>query len=557
MSAPRAWTWRVVAIGLVAGALLRAAADDSPGVASPADLALVRADEARRIAVLERAARSVVCIFADNRRTGGGSGVIFDERGYGLTNFHVVAEFIDSRRGVGGLNDGNLYPLTVIGLDPGGDIALFKLDGKPRFDAAPLGDSDALIVGQWAAAVGNPFILAEDYTPTVTLGVVSGLHRYQEGQGNALEYADCIQVSSSINPGNSGGPLFDLAGQVIGINGRASFEERGRVNVGLGYAVSINQVKRFLPSLRAGRLCAHGTLGATVALANQRLIFDAVQDSAPASDAGIQVGDTLLSVNGRVMRTPNDFNNLLATLPENWPVRLAVQREEQPFEVVARLERLPIRRAPPFILDLKRNHAELRLVLNDARLALLGTADRVRSVQWTGSLQSFDVAGPREIDVVSSSDGRVVVQQSDSGELLYERSAGSDSTAGVPAAATAALWREWHLLSAALLFPPELTVGWEFVGGDELDNQVVAVIERRLDAHGRIRWYFDAESGALREVNIDDPAAGNSLWRPDPPADGARPFVRTWVRYGPDGAAALVIDAADIELEPAATGAGS
>ena len=97
---------------------------------------------------------------------------------------------------------------------------MFKLEGKQRFDYAALGDSNTLRVGQPVAAMGNPFVLAEDNQPTITLGIISGLHRYQEGQGNLLEYADCIQVSTSINPGNSGGPLFDLEGCVIGINGR-------------------------------------------------------------------------------------------------------------------------------------------------------------------------------------------------------------------------------------------------------------------------------------------------------------------------------------------------
>ena len=223
---------------------------DPSDAASPQDLAAVRADEAQRVEVFARAAKAVVCIFADHQRGGGGSGVVIDPEGYGLTNYHVVQPFIESRRGYGGLSDGCLYPLKVLGIDPGGDIAMFKLEGKQRFDYAALGDSNTLRVGQPVAAMGNPFVLAEDNQPTITLGIISGLHRYQEGQGNLLEYADCIQVSTSINPGNSGGPLFDLEGRVIGVNGRASFhdeEDRYRVNVGLGYAVSINQVRRFMP----------------------------------------------------------------------------------------------------------------------------------------------------------------------------------------------------------------------------------------------------------------------------------------------------------------------
>jgi S1-C subfamily serine protease len=131
--------------------------------------------------------------------------------------------------GWAGLADGRLYRWDLIGTDPGGDVAIIKLRGKKQFPVAPLGDSEKVRVGDWAMAMGNPFVLAEDFRPTVTLGIVSGIHRFQEGSGlNQLVYGNCIQVDSSINPGNSGGPLFSLKGEVIGINGRGSFEERGR-----------------------------------------------------------------------------------------------------------------------------------------------------------------------------------------------------------------------------------------------------------------------------------------------------------------------------------------
>ena len=87
-------------------------------------------------------------------------------------------------------------------------------------------------------AMGNPFLLATDFTPTVTFGLVSGVHRYQYPEGKGLlEYTDCIQIDTSINPGNSGGPLFNMNGELIGINGRGSFDKRGRVNSGVGYAI--------------------------------------------------------------------------------------------------------------------------------------------------------------------------------------------------------------------------------------------------------------------------------------------------------------------------------
>src|SRR2546421_11470939 len=166
-----------------------------------------------------------------------------------------------------GLPDGVLYDAVLVGLDKVGDVALIKLLPKKAgqdFPVAPLGDSDLVKEGDWSLAMGNPFLLATDFTPTVTFGLVSGVHRYQYPAGTLLEYTDCIQIDTSINPGNSGGPLFNMNGELIGINGRGSFEKRGRVNSGVGYAISINQIKNFLPQLRAGVDTDHASLGAIV-----------------------------------------------------------------------------------------------------------------------------------------------------------------------------------------------------------------------------------------------------------------------------------------------------
>ena len=208
------------------------------------ELEAVRTAESARIAAIDKVYGSVVAIYGNNR-AGGGSGVLFDPRGYALTNFHVVAGA--GPEGWAGLADGKLYRWDLVGMDPGGDLAIIRLKGKDRFPFSAIGDSNKVRVGQWAMAMGNPFVLAEDQKPTVTLGIVSGIQRYQFGAGgNTLVYGNCIQVDSSINPGNSGGPLFNMHGEVIGINGRGSFEERGRVNVGVGYAISSEQCKNFL-----------------------------------------------------------------------------------------------------------------------------------------------------------------------------------------------------------------------------------------------------------------------------------------------------------------------
>ncbi|MGB9625807.1 MAG: S1C family serine protease, partial [Phycisphaerae bacterium] len=317
---------------LIATALtLCASASAATGLAPPerrADpQAAVLADEQARMDIVARLAPAVVCLL-DEDRSGGGSGVVISPAGYGLTNFHVVAGMLKTRRGLGGLPDGRTYELKVLGIDPTGDLAMFRLSGKDRFDFVELGDSDTLRTGDWVLAMGNPFLLAEDFKPTVTLGIVSGLHRYQWGaDGNQLVYTDCIQVDASINPGNSGGPLFDLHGRLIGINGRAAFEERGRVNVGLAFAISINQIKRFLPALQAGRLVEHASLGATVADAGyHNVVFDRVLEDSPAARSGIRQGDRLHAFAGRSIHSANQFANILGTLPAGWTVDIETSR---------------------------------------------------------------------------------------------------------------------------------------------------------------------------------------------------------------------------------------
>lgn len=493
-------------------------------LAAPEDLSAVRAavleSENRRIAALEHATRSVVCIFDDAERTNGGSGVLIDSAGYGLTNFHVVASMLESREGVGGLSDGRLYRLRVLGIDPGGDLAMFKLEGRDEWPAAELGDSDALNVGQWAAAIGNPFLLAEDYRPTITLGIISGLHRYQVGQGNLLEYADCIQVSTSINPGNSGGPLFDLTPRVIGINGRASFEERGRVNVGLGYAITINQAKRFIPGLRAGQLCLHGTLGATVRELDRRLIVNAIQAFSAAERAGLELEDELIAVNGQAVRTANEFNNVIAILPASWPVRISFRRAGVEQRVETRLDPLPSQLRSAYLTDLEHNHAELRIIFQkfaahrdaqgreDAQNAGDGAAaDDVRPqdgkperIRWRAALDGQPLTGQIVLDPPTLEvDGATV-------PLADTRIAESPEPRDVA--------REWALLALPLLSEPRIVVGWEFIGGDEVAERIVNVVEHRTPTL-RARWKFDTLTGAPLEAALGPPEDPERIrWTP-------------------------------------------
>lgn len=507
-----------------AGLLLLPTASATASDEADTALAAVRAAEASRVEVFARAARAVVSVFSDDQGGGGGSGVLIDPRGYGLTNFHVVQPFVQTRRGFGGLSDGKLYPLKVLGIDPGGDIAMFKLEVRESFDYAPLGDSDTLRVGQWVAAMGNPFLLAEDFSPTVTLGVVSGLHRYQRGQGNLLEYADCIQVSTSINPGNSGGPLFDLQGRVIGINGRASFEERGRVNVGLGFAVSINQIKRFIPGLRAGRLLKHGTLGATVRAAGGDLIVSAIQAFSPAEQAGVQLGDELLEIGGRPVRTSNDYNNVLAIMPADWPVTLHLRRDGRPVEVTARLERLALRVPLVYVPDLEHNHGELAKILDrHAQRTRMRISRPASQVTFKGRITSDEgQAGEAFTVVVDTGIGEVRV---------------ADAQANADVTLDSALQDEWRQLALPLLAAPQIDLSWELLAGDEVRGRIANVIERRFDTERRIRWKFDWQTDELLQVTIGSGEEPETVaWSPGTPQQlGEFHWPRTWKRRSQTG----------------------
>jgi serine protease Do len=300
------------------------------------DAALLDA-EARRIAVMDKAKDCVLAIFPASGQ-GGGSGVVISPDGYALTNFHVALPC--GRAMQCGMADGKVYDAALVGLDPTGDVALIKLFGRDDFHSAELGDSDKTRVGDWVFAMGNPFLLAVDFQPTVTYGIISAVHRYQKpaDKRDMLEYTDCLQTDASINPGNSGGPLFDAEGRLIGINGRASFEKRGRVNVGAAYAISINQIKNFLGSLRGGGIADHATLGAEVASdEGGRPVVTEIFETCDAYRRGLRRDDEIVAFAGRSIATANQFKNVLGIVPKGWRVPLSYRRKGKQYDVAVRL----------------------------------------------------------------------------------------------------------------------------------------------------------------------------------------------------------------------------
>jgi S1-C subfamily serine protease len=315
----------------LAMALFLASTSPAPAAPSPAVLDA----EAQRIAVIGKAKDCVLAVFAANGQ-GGGSGVVVTPDGYALSNFHVVLPCGKALQC--GMADGKVYDAVIVAIDPTGDVGLVKLLGRDDFPCAELADSDRLRVGDWVFVMGNPFLLAADLQPTISYGIVSGVHRYQYPAGTLLEYADCIQTDASINPGNSGGPLFDAQGRLVGINGRASFEKRGRVNVGVGYAISINQIKNFLGTLRSGRIVDHATLGARVdADAEGHVVVTEILDSSDAFRRGLRYDDEIVSFGGRPVSTPNEFKNVLGTFPKGWRVPLSYRRGGKRYDILVRL----------------------------------------------------------------------------------------------------------------------------------------------------------------------------------------------------------------------------
>ena len=297
----------------------------------------VRRAEADRIAAISGAIPAAICVFSPDNDEGAGSGVVISPDGFALSNFHVTSPCGDYMRC--GMADGRLYDAVIVGIDPTGDVALLQLLGRNDFPVAPLGDSDRVRPGESCFALGNPFALATDFQPTVTSGIISGVNRYQEPADTLIEYTDCLQTDASINPGNSGGPLFNARGELIGINGRCSFEKRGRVNVGVAYAISINQIKNFLGYLHSGRIVDHATAGFTVgSSADQQTLVTNILRSSDAYRRGISIGDEVIAFAGRSIGSANEFKNVLGTLPRGWRVPLIVLRNGNPVSTFVRLE---------------------------------------------------------------------------------------------------------------------------------------------------------------------------------------------------------------------------
>jgi serine protease Do len=259
----------------------------------------------------------------ENRQTHGmGSGVIISPDGYILTNNHVVE---GAKEVVVTVGDKEEYKAQVVGRDPKTDLAVLKIKPKENLPVAGLGDSDRINVGDWVLAIGNPFGLSH----TVTSGIVSAKGRVI----GAGPYDNFIQTDASINPGNSGGPLFNIKGEVIGIN--TAIIPYGQ---GIGFAIPVNTAKPLIPQLVAKGEVTRGYLGVNIqpltpelakALklkeSKGTLVSDVIPES-PAAKAGIQRGDVIVSFNDKTVEDARALSAIVAETPVGQEVPVTILR---------------------------------------------------------------------------------------------------------------------------------------------------------------------------------------------------------------------------------------
>jgi serine protease Do len=279
-----------------------------------------------------------------------GSGVIINDKGYIITNGHVVQSGkVSAQRIRAVLTDGRSLECALVGYDDMSDLAVLRIEGQ-NFPVAPLGRSSEVLVGEWAIAIGNPLGLAiDDAKPAVTVGVVSAVGRdfsRRESDSQAV-YRDMIQTDASINPGNSGGPLVNALGEVIGINTFIISEGGG--SEGIGFAIPIDRVVRVVDELIQFGQLRRGWTGLTVIditafLAEELNIQDRkgvlvyeIDKESPADRANIHVMDVIRRINGEPIMNRSDAREALYGSLVGDAVELSIERNGQAMTVVLRI----------------------------------------------------------------------------------------------------------------------------------------------------------------------------------------------------------------------------
>ncbi len=269
-----------------------------------------------------------------------GSGFIIDEDGFILTNNHVIE---GAKEIVVTLADESSFDADVVGTDDKTDLALIKIEAGKKLTFAKLGDSDKIRVGDWILAIGNPFGLGG----SVTAGIISAKSRDIE----AGAYDNFIQTDASINQGSSGGPMFNMSGEVIGINS-AIFSTNGG-SMGIGFAVPINLSKFVISQLKEKGKVERSQIGikfqpntADISSSLQQnkiegVIVTSVDENSVAQKAGIEAGDVIVKLNGKTINNPKDFSRQIAETKVGSQISLEIWRNQKLKNIVLKTQLMP------------------------------------------------------------------------------------------------------------------------------------------------------------------------------------------------------------------------
>lgn len=279
-----------------------------------------------------------------------GSGVILTADGLLVTNEHVVRDGTEIKVT---LTDGRQFDAELVASEQEYDLALLKIEGT-GLPHAEMGDSDSIIIGEWAIAIGNPFgYLLEDTHPTVTVGVISARHRnVKTSEEVAGVYRDMIQTDAAINPGNSGGPLVNSLGEVIGINTFIITQSGG--SMGIGFAIPVNRVKFIVDEVATyGRIreiwiglmvqeitpLIARSLGLT---STDGVIVSHIDEGSPADKAGLKRGDIIVNVNGETVKNYDSARKAIFGATVGDVLEFSIHRDGSPRAVSITVEEAPV-----------------------------------------------------------------------------------------------------------------------------------------------------------------------------------------------------------------------